>query len=124
MRHHHWNGTGDAGSTVKIYTMSDCTNQVGSGTVSGGGTFGIVLSTALLSDAQSTLYAAAKAAVAFYLRSLEHEVRSQGVRVAIVWDQRATLHRGTPWNYDEERTLASFVSSAVEADGIESVRVH
>lgn len=42
----------------------------------------------------------------------------------LVWDQRATLHRGTPWNYDEERTLASFVSSAVEADGIESVRVH
>ncbi|MEQ9259790.1 MAG: TauD/TfdA family dioxygenase [Roseovarius sp.] len=42
----------------------------------------------------------------------------------LVWDQRATLHRGTPWNYDEERTLASFVSSAVEADGISSVRVH
>lgn len=41
----------------------------------------------------------------------------------LVWDQRATMHRGTPWNYDEERTLASFVSSAVEADGIASVRV-
>jgi alpha-ketoglutarate-dependent 2,4-dichlorophenoxyacetate dioxygenase len=40
----------------------------------------------------------------------------------LIWDQRATLHRGTPWNYDEERTLASFVSSAIEADGIASVR--
>lgn len=40
----------------------------------------------------------------------------------LIWDQRATLHRGTPWDYDEERTLASFVSSAVAADGIDSVR--
>ena len=42
----------------------------------------------------------------------------------LIWDQRATLHRGTPWNYDEERTLASFVSSAVETDGLDSVRVN
>lgn len=41
----------------------------------------------------------------------------------LAWDQRAILHRGTPWNYDEERTLASFVSSAVESDGIASARV-
>jgi len=40
----------------------------------------------------------------------------------LIWDQRATLHRGTPWNFNEERTLASFVSSAVESDGIASVR--
>jgi len=40
----------------------------------------------------------------------------------LIWDQRATLHRGTPWNFDEERTLASFVSSATESDGIASVR--
>lgn len=40
----------------------------------------------------------------------------------LIWDERATLHRGTPWNFDEERTLASFVSSAVESDGIASVR--
>lgn len=40
----------------------------------------------------------------------------------LIWDQRATMHRGTPWNYEDERTLASFVSSAVEADGIASVR--
>lgn len=40
----------------------------------------------------------------------------------LLWDQRATLHRGTPWNYDEERTLASFVVSARESDGIASAR--
>lgn len=51
---------------------------------------------------------------------LSHDWRAGDV---LVWDQRATMHRGTPWNYDEERTLASFVSSAVEADGIASVRV-
>ena len=40
----------------------------------------------------------------------------------LIWDQRATLHRGTPWPYEEERTLASFVSTARESDGISSVR--
>jgi alpha-ketoglutarate-dependent 2,4-dichlorophenoxyacetate dioxygenase len=40
----------------------------------------------------------------------------------LIWDQRATMHRGMPWNYEEERTLASFVSSALESDGIACVR--
>ncbi len=40
----------------------------------------------------------------------------------LIWDQRAILHRGRPWPYEEERTLASFVSSARESDGIASVR--
>ena len=40
----------------------------------------------------------------------------------LIWDQRAILHRGTAWNFDEERTLASFVSSARESDGIASAR--
>lgn len=40
----------------------------------------------------------------------------------LIWDQRAILHRGTPWPFHEERTLASWVSSAVEADGIASAR--
>lgn len=40
----------------------------------------------------------------------------------LIWDQRATLHRGRPWPYEEERTLASIVSSAVESDGLDSVR--
>jgi alpha-ketoglutarate-dependent 2,4-dichlorophenoxyacetate dioxygenase len=40
----------------------------------------------------------------------------------LIWDQRAILHRGTAWNFEEERTLASFVSSARESDGIASAR--
>ena len=40
----------------------------------------------------------------------------------LIWDQRATLHRGRPWPYDEERTLATIVSSALESDGLASVR--
>jgi alpha-ketoglutarate-dependent 2,4-dichlorophenoxyacetate dioxygenase len=40
----------------------------------------------------------------------------------LIWDQRATLHRGRPWPYEEERMLASIVSSAVESDGLASVR--
>jgi alpha-ketoglutarate-dependent 2,4-dichlorophenoxyacetate dioxygenase len=41
----------------------------------------------------------------------------------LVWDERATLHRGRPWPYDEERTLASVCVSATEADGLASVHV-
>ena len=40
----------------------------------------------------------------------------------LIWDQRAIMHRGTAWNFEEERTLASFVSSARESDGIASAR--
>ena len=40
----------------------------------------------------------------------------------LIWDQRATLHRGRPWPYEEERTLASIVSTALESDGLASVR--
>ena len=40
----------------------------------------------------------------------------------LIWDQRATMHRGTAWPYHEERTLGSFVSSALESDGIASAR--
>ena len=40
----------------------------------------------------------------------------------LIWDQRATLHRGRPWPYDQERTLATIVSSALESDGLASVR--
>lgn len=40
----------------------------------------------------------------------------------LVWDERATLHRGKPWPYHEERTLASICISAQQADGLELVR--
>ncbi len=40
----------------------------------------------------------------------------------LVWDERAILHRGRPWPYHEERTLASVCVSATEADGLASIR--
>lgn len=40
----------------------------------------------------------------------------------LIWDERATLHRGRPWPYGEERTLSSFVASATAADGLDRVR--
>ncbi|SDD68665.1 TauD/TfdA dioxygenase family protein [Ruegeria marina] len=41
----------------------------------------------------------------------------------LIWDERATLHRGRPWNYDHERTLRSICCSVTEADGLAAVRV-
>ena len=40
----------------------------------------------------------------------------------LVWDERATIHRGRPWPYDEERTMASCCVSAREVDGLAQVR--
>lgn len=40
----------------------------------------------------------------------------------LIWDERATLHRGRPWNYDEPRTLASICVTAQARDGLEQVR--
>ncbi|MCU9837414.1 TauD/TfdA family dioxygenase [Ruegeria sp. WL0004] len=41
----------------------------------------------------------------------------------LIWDERATLHRGRPWDYDHERTLRSICCSVAEADGLSAVRV-
>ena len=41
----------------------------------------------------------------------------------LIWDERATLHRGQPWPYDEHRKLESICSSATDADGLTAVRV-
>lgn len=40
----------------------------------------------------------------------------------LIWDERAMLHRGRPWPYEEERTLASICVSARAVDGLEAVR--
>ena len=40
----------------------------------------------------------------------------------LIWDQRAVLHRGTPWPYQEPRTLSSLCVSVTEADGLEAMR--
>ena len=40
----------------------------------------------------------------------------------LVWDERATMHRGRPWPYNEERTLTSCCVSARDLDGLAEVR--
>ncbi len=40
----------------------------------------------------------------------------------LVWDERATLHRGMPWPYEEPRTLASICISARDVDGLDRMR--
>jgi alpha-ketoglutarate-dependent 2,4-dichlorophenoxyacetate dioxygenase len=40
----------------------------------------------------------------------------------LIWDERATLHRGRPWPYGEERTLASICISAGAVDGLDEMR--
>jgi alpha-ketoglutarate-dependent 2,4-dichlorophenoxyacetate dioxygenase len=40
----------------------------------------------------------------------------------LIWDERATLHRGRPWPYDQARTLASICVSVGPKDGLESIR--
>jgi alpha-ketoglutarate-dependent 2,4-dichlorophenoxyacetate dioxygenase len=40
----------------------------------------------------------------------------------LAWDERATMHRGRPWPYREERSLASICITAQERDGLDLVR--
>ena len=41
----------------------------------------------------------------------------------LLWDQRAVMHRGTPWPYEQPRTLSSICCSVTEADGIDRIRI-
>lgn len=41
----------------------------------------------------------------------------------LIWDQRSTLHRGTPWPYEQPRTLSSLCVSVTESDGVEDMRL-
>ena len=40
----------------------------------------------------------------------------------VMWDNRATMHRGRPWPADKVRSLARTTISATEADGLAEVR--
>ena len=40
----------------------------------------------------------------------------------LIWDERATMHRGRPWPYEQERTLASLCASVRDVDGFAAVR--
>lgn len=46
-----------------------------------------------------------------------------GVGDVMLWDQRAVMHRGTPWPYEQPRKLASICSSIRESDGLAQMRV-
>jgi len=41
---------------------------------------------------------------------------------AVMWDNRAMLHRGRPWDYAEERTMVRTTISATDADGLNEVK--
>ncbi len=41
----------------------------------------------------------------------------------LIWDQRAVLHRGTPWPENEPRKLSSICVSASDEDGLNSLRM-
>lgn len=40
----------------------------------------------------------------------------------MIWDQRAVMHRGTPWPYDQPRKLVSICCSVTDADGLAAMR--
>lgn len=40
----------------------------------------------------------------------------------LMWDQRAVMHRGRPWPYDDPRTLKSTCSSMTDADGLAAAK--
>src|SRR5438270_5930208 len=48
-----------------------------------------------------------------------HRWRSGDV---VMWDNRATMHRGRPWPAHEARTIVRTTISASEADGLETMR--
>lgn len=41
----------------------------------------------------------------------------------LIWDQRAVMHRGTPWPYDQPRKLASLCASVRPSDGLAEMRL-
>jgi alpha-ketoglutarate-dependent 2,4-dichlorophenoxyacetate dioxygenase len=41
---------------------------------------------------------------------------------AVMWDNRAMLHRGRPWNYMQERSMVRTTISATDADGLNEVK--
>lgn len=41
----------------------------------------------------------------------------------MLWDQRAVMHRGTPWPYEQPRKLASICSSVRDGDGLPQMRM-
>ena len=53
---------------------------------------------------------------------LRHRKAGALVGDVLIWDQRAVLHRATPWNYDEPRKLSSLCVSLRAQDGLDAMR--
>lgn len=62
-------------------------------------------------------------AIAFCTQSQYVYSHEWSVGDVLIWDERACLHRGQPWDYSEPRTLKSICCSVTDADGLQSVRV-
>ena len=62
-------------------------------------------------------------AIAFCTRPEAVYSHKWNVGDVLIWDERAVLHRGRPWRYEEPRTLRSICCSATEADGVAAVRI-
>jgi alpha-ketoglutarate-dependent 2,4-dichlorophenoxyacetate dioxygenase len=41
----------------------------------------------------------------------------------LIWDQRAVLHRGRPWPYEQARTLSSLCTTSTEKDGLAAMKM-
>ena len=41
----------------------------------------------------------------------------------LIWDERATIHRGRPWDYSKPRALSSICSSVTPKDGLGAMRM-
>ena len=41
----------------------------------------------------------------------------------LIWDQRAVLHRATPWDYNKPRKLSSICVSVGQSDGVDAMRM-
>lgn len=72
-----------------------------------------------LSDGQAII----DAAIAHCTQSAQVYSHQWQVGDVLIWDERAVLHRGQPWDYSQARTLKSICCSATESDGLQSVRV-
>jgi alpha-ketoglutarate-dependent taurine dioxygenase len=83
-----------------------------------GAGFGAELRGVTLADVASddAAYAAVRAAFE------EHSVLVWRKGDVVMWDNRATMHRGRPWPAHEARLMIRTTISATEADGVDTMR--
>lgn len=62
-------------------------------------------------------------AIAFCTRDEYVYSHNWSVGDVLIWDERAVLHRGRPWDYSQPRTLRSICCSATHTDGLDSVKI-